>query len=88
MELFLENTLELALVSAPWLLFGLVAAGLIRAWLPMELVGRSLGGSGLVRRASAPLFLRHSAGGHVVAPFRGIPRLHHLVSHIHPGNRD
>ena len=48
MELFLENTLELALVSAPWLLFGLVAAGLIRAWLPMELVGRSLGGSGLV----------------------------------------
>jgi len=55
MELFLENTLELALVSAPWLLFGLVAAGLIRAWLPMELVGRSLGGSGLVPVAKAAL---------------------------------
>ncbi len=55
MELFLENTLELALVSAPWLLFGLVAAGLIRAWLPMDLVGRSLGGSGLVPVAKAAL---------------------------------
>ncbi|HHH38263.1 MAG TPA: permease [Sedimenticola sp.] len=46
MEAFLRNTLELALLSAPWLLAGLLAAGLIRAWLPMELVGRSLGGRG------------------------------------------
>lgn len=44
---FLQNTLALALDSAPWLLFGLIAAGLIKAWLPMDLVGRSLGGSGL-----------------------------------------
>jgi uncharacterized membrane protein YraQ (UPF0718 family) len=44
-ELF-ENILKLALLSAPWLLFGMVAAGLIRAWLPMRLVGRALGGSG------------------------------------------
>jgi uncharacterized protein len=42
----IENTLHLALDSAPWLLFGLVAAGLIHAWLPMQMVGRALGGSG------------------------------------------
>ncbi len=41
-----ENTLHLALDSAPWLLFGLIAAGLIHAWLPMQLVGKALGGSG------------------------------------------
>ena len=46
MELFLQNTLTLALLSAPWLFIGLLAAGLIRAWLPMELVGRSMGGAG------------------------------------------
>lgn len=60
MDLFLNNTLDLALDSAPWLLFGLLAAGLMRAWLPLDLVGRSLGGSGLgpVTRAAligAPL---------------------------------
>ncbi len=43
----LENILMMALVSAPWLLLGLVAAGLIHAWLPMKLVGRALGGSGV-----------------------------------------
>lgn len=42
----IENTLRLALNSAPWLLFGLIAAGLIHAWLPMQLVGKTLGGSG------------------------------------------
>jgi uncharacterized protein len=41
-----ENTLHLALDSAPWLLFGLIAAGLIHAWLPLQLVGKALGGSG------------------------------------------
>ncbi|MCP3868370.1 MAG: SO_0444 family Cu/Zn efflux transporter [Gammaproteobacteria bacterium] len=46
MAFFLENTLQLALESAPWLLLGLIAAGLIRAWVPLDLVGRSLGGSG------------------------------------------
>jgi uncharacterized membrane protein YraQ (UPF0718 family) len=44
-ELF-ENILQIALISAPWLLLGLVAAGLIHAWLPMKLVGQALGGSG------------------------------------------
>ncbi len=42
----IENSLRLALDSAPWLLFGLIAAGMIHAWLPMRLVGRALGGSG------------------------------------------
>ncbi len=45
-QTLIENTLRLALDSAPWLLFGLVAAGLIRAWLPMKVVGAALGGSG------------------------------------------
>lgn len=47
MNAFLDNSLALALESAPWLLFGLIAAGLIRAWLPLQLAGRVLGGSGL-----------------------------------------
>jgi uncharacterized membrane protein YraQ (UPF0718 family) len=45
-ELFLKNSYELALLSAPWLVIGLFFAGLIRAWLPLEVVGRQLGGSG------------------------------------------
>lgn len=46
MSAIFANTLHLALESAPWLLFGLIAAGLIRAWLPLDWVGRALGGSG------------------------------------------
>ncbi len=42
----IENTLRLALDSAPWLLFGLIAAGLIHAWMPMPMVSKALGGSG------------------------------------------
>ena len=48
MSTFLENSLALALDSAPWLLFGLLAAGLIRAWLPIRLVGDRLGQSGFM----------------------------------------
>lgn len=47
MPAVLANTLELALDSAPWLVLGLVAAGLIRAWLPLDTVARGLGGTGL-----------------------------------------
>jgi hypothetical protein len=47
MSSFFDNSLALALESAPWLLFGLIAAGLIRAWLPVHLAGRMLGGRGL-----------------------------------------
>ncbi|MFO7593749.1 MAG: SO_0444 family Cu/Zn efflux transporter [Pseudomonadota bacterium] len=42
----LGNTLELYLDAAPWLLLGLVAAGLIKAWVPESLLSRWLGGSG------------------------------------------
>lgn len=42
----IENTLRLALDAAPWLVFGLIAAGMIHAWLPLQLVGKVLGGSG------------------------------------------
>jgi len=53
-ELF-QNTLRLALDSAPWLLVGLAAAGLIHAWVPMNLVGRFLGGRGLTAVLRAAL---------------------------------
>ena len=46
-EQLVANTVELALLSAPWLLLGLVVAGLIKAFMPVDLVARSLGGSGL-----------------------------------------
>jgi uncharacterized membrane protein YraQ (UPF0718 family) len=57
---FLHNTLDLFFLSAPWLLVGLIAAGLVHAWVPMGLVGKMLGGSGpgaVVRAAliGAPL---------------------------------
>ena len=47
-------------MSAPWLLLGLIAAGLVHAWVPMDMVGKMLGGSGpgaVVRAAliGAPL---------------------------------
>ncbi len=42
----LGNIAELALDAAPWLLLGLIAAGLIKAWLPDEVIGRWLGGKG------------------------------------------
>lgn len=42
----LGNTLELFLDAAPWLLLGLAAAGLIKAWVPDALIARWLGGHG------------------------------------------
>jgi uncharacterized membrane protein YraQ (UPF0718 family) len=58
-ELF-SNTLALYLDAAPWLLLGLLAAGLIKAWVPDALLSRWLGGRGIwpVTRAAligAPL---------------------------------
>lgn len=44
---FLGTTLALYLDAAPWLLLGLVAAGLIKAWVPDALLARWLGGRGL-----------------------------------------
>ncbi|WP_366656082.1 SO_0444 family Cu/Zn efflux transporter [Fodinicurvata sp. EGI_FJ10296] len=51
---FLQTFLDLALATAPWLLLGLVLAGLIRAWLPQSTVARHIGTNsmGSVLRAS------------------------------------
>lgn len=43
---FLTNLLAIALDAAPWLLLGLLLAGLIKAWLPESLLQRWLGGRG------------------------------------------
>jgi uncharacterized membrane protein YraQ (UPF0718 family) len=42
----LQNSLDLYLDAAPWLLLGLIAAGLLKAWLPEGLLERWLGGQG------------------------------------------
>ncbi|MBF0623563.1 MAG: SO_0444 family Cu/Zn efflux transporter [Magnetococcales bacterium] len=44
---FLNNLLDLLLDIAPWLLVGLLLAGLVKAWLPEALVARWLGGRGI-----------------------------------------
>lgn len=43
---FLTNFADLYLDAAPWLLLGLIIAGLIKAWLPEERFNRWLGGDG------------------------------------------
>jgi len=43
---FLENFLEISLEASPWLLFGLLAAGLIKVWVPESFMKRVLGGRG------------------------------------------
>ena len=47
MEGLLANILEVYLDAAPWLLLGLLAAGLIKEWIPETLLSRWLGGRGL-----------------------------------------
>jgi uncharacterized membrane protein YraQ (UPF0718 family) len=51
---FALNTWAVLTEAAPWLLFGLLAAGLIKAWLPENLLSRWLGkpGFGSVFRAA------------------------------------
>ena len=44
---FLENFIEVSLEAAPWLLFGLLAAGLIKVWIPESFMKRVLGGKGV-----------------------------------------
>ncbi|MEG3620028.1 SO_0444 family Cu/Zn efflux transporter [Magnetovibrio sp. PR-2] len=46
MPLFFENLLHLSLEAAPWLLFGLLVAGLIHAWVPQDGLAKILGGRG------------------------------------------
>ena len=47
MSLFARNLLDMYLDAAPWLLLGLVVAGLIKAWLPGERLNRWLSGGRL-----------------------------------------
>ncbi|OOG22978.1 hypothetical protein B1C78_13050 [Thioalkalivibrio denitrificans] len=56
----LHETLSIALAAAPWLLLGLLAAGLVKAFIPETMLQRWLGGRGIgaVSRAAvigAPL---------------------------------
>ena len=43
---FLINFIDVSLEAAPWLLFGLLAAGLIKVWIPESFMKRVLGGEG------------------------------------------
>ena len=43
---FLGNLIELILDAAPWLLLGMVVAGLVKAWAPQKGMARLLGGRG------------------------------------------
>ena len=43
---FFANFIEVSLEAAPWLLFGLLAAGLIKVWIPESFMKRVLGGKG------------------------------------------
>ncbi len=52
---FLINTLDLALAAAPWLLLGLVTAGLVKAWLPTASLARRLGSADASAVATAAL---------------------------------
>ncbi|SCA56103.1 Permease [Candidatus Terasakiella magnetica] len=55
MEL-LTNTLHLFLEAAPWLLFGLVMAGVIKAWMSEKAVQKYIGGKGIGSIFGAALF--------------------------------
>lgn len=47
LALFFDNIVIMTLDAAPWLLFGLLVAGLIQAWVPQDGIARLLGGRGL-----------------------------------------
>lgn len=55
MTLFLDHLADIILETAPWLLIGLLAAGLIKAWVPEGLLMRWLGGKGLASILRAAL---------------------------------
>lgn len=53
---FIEHFLTLFLESAPWLLLGLVLAGLLKVWVPTNLMNQQLGGHGFKATIKAALF--------------------------------
>ncbi|KZM44321.1 permease [Marinomonas sp. SBI22] len=54
--LFAENFLELFLDSAPWLLLGLILAGILNSFVPMNWMQKQLGGTGTKPILKAALF--------------------------------
>ncbi|MCB5162797.1 SO_0444 family Cu/Zn efflux transporter [Marinomonas algarum] len=54
--IFLDNFMALFLESAPWLLLGLVMAGLLKVFVPMSWMNQQLGGHGLKSTVKAALF--------------------------------
>jgi len=48
--MMLTETLRMYLEAAPWLVLGVVAAGLVHAFMPAGLLGRWLGGRSEERR--------------------------------------
>ena len=46
LDRFLENLVAVSLEAAPWLLFGLLSAGLIKVWIPESFMKRVLGDGG------------------------------------------
>ena len=44
----LNNLLDLSLEAAPWLLLGIVVGGILKAWIPTDLMQRHLGGKGIM----------------------------------------
>ncbi len=55
MNAFLQNLLEVSLDAAPWLLFGLIVAGLIKVLIPVRWLNRWLGGGGIMPVINAAL---------------------------------
>ncbi len=55
MSEFFHHLLQLSLEAAPWLLLGLVIGGMLKAWLPMDLLQRHLGGKGFLPVIKAAL---------------------------------
>ncbi|MGV6858049.1 MAG: SO_0444 family Cu/Zn efflux transporter [bacterium] len=56
MQEFLHNLLLLSLEASPWLLLGLIVGGVIKAWLPENLLERQLGGRGFMPVIKAAIF--------------------------------
>ena len=55
MSTFFENLLAVSLDAAPWLLFGLIVAGLIKVLIPVAWLNRWLGGPGIMPVINAAL---------------------------------
>jgi len=54
--LFVTNFIELFMESAPWLMLGLFVAGLMKAFVPAQLMAKHLGSNGFMATVKAALF--------------------------------